>query len=183
MLSEHGFYIGRYPHHFDRALAEALGSFFAGSGIIDFGCGDGSYVRALRHAGIDARGYDGNPLCESISNCRTLDLAVAVNVGPAPWVLSLEVGEHIPREFEATFIDNVCRHCLIGAVISWAVPGQPGIGHVNCRGNDYIEQQFVDRGLSRQHNLENSLRQAASLSWFRRTLMVYMRPSSLPGAQ
>jgi hypothetical protein len=93
-------------------------------------------------------------------------LAIAVDVGPAPWELSLEVGEHIPREFEATFLDNVCRHCLVGTVISWADPGPLGIGHVNCHSNDYLERQFADRGLLRQHDLESSLRQAASLPWF-----------------
>jgi hypothetical protein len=186
MLSKHGFYVGRHQHHFDRSLAAALCRFFAGISVIDFGCGDGAYVRALRDAGIDARGYDGNPLADSIPNCRTLDLAVAVEVKSEPWVLSLEVGEHIPREFEATFIDNVCRHGLIGTVISWAILGQAGIGHVNCRDNDYIEQLFAHRGFTRQRDLETSLRQATSLPWFRNTLMVYVRavqqPSSLYGS-
>jgi len=36
------------------------------------------------------------------------------------WVLSLEVAEHIPRRFEASFVRNVDCANTRGAVISWS---------------------------------------------------------------
>ena len=40
------------------------------------------------------------------------------------WVMSLEVAEHIPQDYEAIFIDNIVRHAREGVVLSWAVPGR-----------------------------------------------------------
>ena len=40
------------------------------------------------------------------------------------WVLSLEVLEHIPSDFETTVLDNIDRAAGHGVVLSWAVPGQ-----------------------------------------------------------
>jgi 2-polyprenyl-3-methyl-5-hydroxy-6-metoxy-1,4-benzoquinol methylase len=49
------------------------------------------------------------------------------------WILSLEVGEHIPHQLEDVFIGNLVRHAKKGIILSWAVPGQEGHHHVNNR--------------------------------------------------
>ena len=36
------------------------------------------------------------------------------------------MGEHIPRQFEHTFISNIVNHATTGIVLSWAVVGQRG---------------------------------------------------------
>jgi GTPase involved in cell partitioning and DNA repair len=90
-------------------------------------------------------------------------------------VLSLEVGEHIPEEFAETFLDNLCRHASRHIILSWAVPGQGGHGHVNCRSNAWVRQNLAERGFAGHPKLENQLRAAASLPWFKETLMVFER--------
>ena len=41
-------------------------------------------------------------------------------------VMSLEVGEHIPADYEAIFLDNLARHAKEGVLLSWARPNQGG---------------------------------------------------------
>jgi len=50
----------------------------------------------------------------------------------------LEVAEHIPKHLEERFTQTVHRHVKIGGylMLSWAVEGQGGLGHVNCRNNE-----------------------------------------------
>ncbi|KAK7004434.1 hypothetical protein BgiMline_005954, partial [Biomphalaria glabrata] len=38
------------------------------------------------------------------------------------WVLSIEVGEHIPPQYEDTYLDNLARHAREGLILSWASP-------------------------------------------------------------
>ena len=42
---------------------------------------------------------------------------------------------------------NVVNGARKGVVLSWAVPGQPGAGHVNCRDNSWVIKRFADLGL------------------------------------
>ena len=53
-------------------------------------------------------------------------------------VLSLEVGEHIPEDYEDIYLENLDRHADKIIILSWAVPEQGGFGHVNERDNGYI---------------------------------------------
>jgi hypothetical protein len=63
------------------------------------------------------------------------------------WVMSLECAEHLPPEYEDQYIKNLCcfhhhggaREKNGGIVLSWATPGQGGLGHFNERSNDYVE--------------------------------------------
>ena len=101
--------------------------------LVDFGCGTGEYARFFRRHRLVVEAYDGNPYTEQISGgiakvkdlSQTFDLEKQFNC-----VMSLEVGEHIPAEFEQTFIDNVVRHSIEGGIIilSWAIPGQEVMG-------------------------------------------------------
>ena len=45
--------------------------------------------------------------------------------------MSLEVGEHLPKEFEDIFINNLDNNNNYGIVLSWAIKGQGGYGHYN----------------------------------------------------
>ena len=89
-------------------------------------------------------------------------------------MLSLEVGEHIPAEFEDQFIDNITKHVKKTLIISWAIEGQGGSGHVNCRNNDYIIGQVTERGFKYNEKASNELRKAATNAfWFSYTLLVF----------
>ena len=78
--------------------------------------------------GYDA--YDGAPFSEKTSEGRVqyLDLTLPQYGLPLyDWVMSLEVAEHIPKEFESIYLDNIVRHAKEGIVISWAKLGKPSI--------------------------------------------------------
>lgn len=147
--------------------------------LVDFGCGTGEYARFFKRHRLVVEAYDGNPWTEQLSGGigQVKDLSQRFNLlKQFGCVMSLEVGEHIPAEFEQAFLDNLVKHSLDGGLIilSWAVPGQVGDGHVNCQSNDYIIQQMQARGFYLDNTLTNQLRKAASLWWFKNSLMVFI---------
>jgi len=161
-------------HVFDVSLCDQIILLFNGS-IVDIGCGDGSYTRHLIENGFDCVGYDGSPLTPELSSglCGVKDFSEPVNIGRFDIVLSLEVGEHIPAPYEEIFIDNICKAAKQFIILSWAVPGQGGTGHVNCRGNDYIINKIQERGGTFDPVLTQKLRDSATLSWFKNTLIIF----------
>lgn len=151
--------------------------------VLDFGCGDGYYLRRFteaRHPWV--MGFDGCAVNKPANfEIYQIDLTTrGLNCERRfpmsnGYVLSLEVGEHIPQEFEENFIDNLCRHCNSRMVISWAIPGQEGIGHVNCRTNAHVIEQFEERGFKFNAKLSLYLRAdiETGVSYFKNTLMVF----------
>lgn len=89
------------------------------------------------------------------------------------WVLSLEVGEHIPIAFEDVFFDNLLRHASIGVVLSWAVEGQGGHYHVNEHSNAYVIKKMKGLGLLYDARVSLKLRSVATLWWMKNTVMVF----------
>lgn len=174
MPSSTGFWIGDESGHYDDpALAMALVELFRGCSVLDLGCGNGFYVQEFRHAGLIAEGVDGNPATKV---GRVFDLTQPLDLGSWDWVLSLEVGEHIPMALADAFLGNVTRHASKGVVLSWGVPGNgPGHGHVNEQSNAWVRGQMVCRGFQPAFDLEERLRAASSLPWFSRTLMTFRR--------
>ena len=177
MISPSGFWIGKQAgrHYFDRPLADSLSQLFAGQSVADFGCGQGDYVRWFLSRGINCDGFDGNP--ETPNYClsaEVLDLSEPQTfLRPWDWVLSLEVGEHIPPQKADVFLWNVVLHARRGVVISWAIPGQGGIGHVNEQPNKFVIDFFKSHGFSSDHLWIVLLREAASVWWFKESLMVF----------
>jgi SAM-dependent methyltransferase len=174
-------------HCFDRKLALALVRYFKKKGqknIVDLGCGPGWYVKTLKKKGLTAKGYDGNPYTPDISAriladgtcCEQLDLSKKVRFdNQFDIVLSLEVGEHIPEKYEHIYLDNVTRNAINYVVLSWAIEGQNGDGHVNCRNNDYVINQMENRGFFIDVKASNNLRERATLPWFKNTIMVFSK--------
>lgn len=167
-------------HAFDGKLAGALLQMYKDVGvknIIDLGCGPGKYVKFLKEYGLDTIGVDGNPGTKEFnSELLVADLAEPQDFGKK-WdaVMSLEVGEHIPKEFEKTFLDNIKKHSTKWVVLSWAVPKQNGFGHVNCQPNDYIISEMAASGFVFQPDKTAGLRKDASLFWFKNTIMVFCK--------
>ncbi|OGN62313.1 MAG: hypothetical protein A3F09_04560 [Chlamydiae bacterium RIFCSPHIGHO2_12_FULL_49_11] len=181
-VSPHGYFIGDSEHVTDWKLADGIVDFLRkekAETLVDFGCGDGDYVNHFIKNGIRAVGYDGNPVTQDASGgtCFTLDLSNPVNFNKCyDWVMSLEVGEHLPKQYEAIFIANLVRHVKDGLILSWAVKGQGGTGHFNEQNNDYIKKIFADMGWYNDLEAENHLRESASVHWFKNTVMVF-RPA------
>lgn len=162
-------------HQFDEPLAGHLSKFFQNKTVADFGCGhQGCYTHYLTKAGVTTIGFDGNPNTRHPLIIADLSKPLSLG-GRLDWVLSLEVGEHIPEAYEETFLHNCDSNNTQGIVISWAVPGQDGRGHVNCRSNLYVKDKMKSRGYKNDIEEEELMREVSTLPWFKNTIMVFRR--------
>ena len=183
IIHEHGYFTTDYAYDsfLDKGLCTELIKFFKEEKgtIVDLGCGDGRYVREFRENKIKADGYDGNPNTPTITNglCKVLDLTEIVFLPKKyAWVLSLEVGEHLPLDSTIQFLCNIVDNCRKGAVISWAVRGQGGTGHINCLDNHEVQTYMRFFRMFRDSRIEKRLRDSVTdCDWLRNTIMVYRR--------
>ena len=135
------------------------------------------------NANIDWRGYDGAENIESFTEgfVRWVDVTDPVfDTIPnrSDWVMSLEVGEHIPPEATDSLLNLLDRHNRHGAILSWAIPGQRGHLHINNRPNAEIIQRFADMGYVQDAwalSFQAEVRKTADYGWLRRTFMVFKR--------
>ena len=94
---------------------------------------------------------------------HVIDLSEPIDLGKKfDWVLSLEVGEHLPKKFERIFIENLDRHNLRGIVLSWDLKGQGGYGHFNEQSNEYIKSVMATYGYANDIAAESRLREKCS---------------------
>jgi len=183
-IFEHGCWTGvdGLPHRHDPALADALAALLPeGESVADLGCGDGAYVRRLRETNLDVDGYDGNPQTPQLTGgmCCVFDLAGDYELGDVcDTVLCLEVLEHIPVEYEGLAVLRVCQAARNRIIISWAHPGQGGLGHYNCRPLDYVRAVFAAHGFIANEPATAALRERATLSWFQSNLLVLEKETS-----
>lgn len=146
--------------------------------VIDFGCGTGFYMGYLERNGFETYGFDGyvipQPLC---TNFFQKDLSKPVNFHKTGSVISLEVGEHLPKEFQEIFVENLINHCNDFLILSWAEIGQPGIGHINCRSQIDVIEDIVSRGFWLMHSETDDARRNIddNCDWFRRTLLIFRK--------
>jgi SAM-dependent methyltransferase len=180
-------------HNTDLGLANALQIFFYNCGVgnpeapisvIDIGCGNGFYTMRIASSLVKAVGYDGNPHTPKFAGklFKVADFSIYQDLGKFNWVLSLEVGEHIPPQYEDVFIDNLHRHNTDGIVLSWAVPEHGGEGHFNPQPNDYIIKKMESLGYFYDYMNTNVLRNSCAKYpkncwWFSKTLMVFTKDS------
>eukprot|EP00931_Biecheleriopsis_adriatica_P066632 TRINITY_DN40940_c0_g1_i1.p1 TRINITY_DN40940_c0_g1~~TRINITY_DN40940_c0_g1_i1.p1 ORF type:complete len:157 (-),score=11.07 TRINITY_DN40940_c0_g1_i1:158-628(-) len=108
--------------------------------ISDFG---GGRVPSLQYNTYDGAG---NIVSFTHGFLNYFDLSMPVALPKTDWVISFEVGEHIPNMYEGMVIRNLHYHNCNGIVLSWAVIRQGGWNHINCHSNDYLIGIFSDLG-------------------------------------
>jgi SAM-dependent methyltransferase len=147
--------------------------------VLDLGCGNGLYALLYRHLGVaDVLGVDGiEPEASALgpdTYCKA-DLQAPLDVGRCfDLVICLEVAEHLAPEATQTILDSIARHAKTGGHIlfSMAEPGQPGNGHINCRGIAEVLDLWARRGWQPDLAATLGLRAISSMSWFRRNLLL-----------
>lgn len=173
-------------HQHSPKLAEWLMSYLPKNlPVYDFGCGKGEYIAALEKVGFTAFGFEGTTGIESIAASRKvyggIDITTKMDLpkynGSA---ISLEVLEHVlAGDQEQAALQNItdCVHERGLLVISWAVPGQPGHGHNNCKPASYVVPRMEAFGFTLNEALTASARKAggADLSYFNETIYVFNR--------
>ena len=167
-------------HMTDLYLVKALSKFFKGKTVGSFGDGPGAYKREILKLGevklYDA--FDGAPFCEETSEGRVkfLDLTAPQYGLPIyDWIISLEVAEHIPNKSESVYLDNIARHSREGVVLSWAVPGQGGLAHINNRPLEYVLKVMDERGFKIDKKSSKLLQDSSSFQWLSQNTNVFVR--------
>ena len=184
---ERGYWQGdNPPHQTGTELQKYLVDFCKDNDIkliIDFGCGDASYIREIKNNinNLDRiEAFDGNPnteyLSDGLGKCKDLTIPFNLNY-KFDLSISFEVAEHIPKKYESIYIDNILNHTKKHLIISWALEGQGGSGHFNEQNNDYVIKLFNNFGLEYQEKETLKFRNGKykNCKHFRRTIMYFKR--------
>ena len=155
--------------------------------ISDFGAGIGQYKAAmLKRRDKDAslsslkefNAYDGAGNVHEYTKgfLRFFDLTLPLSLPRTDWVLSFEVGEHVPSAFEGMVIRNLHYHNCRGIILSWAILGQHGHAHINNHSNEYIIAIFEQLGYRFDAEASAKFRNDdGNYKWFVKSLMVFRR--------
>lgn len=144
--------------------------------VYDFGCGNAFYLGKLEAAGFYCTGYEGYRLNNfKSSTVYQHDLTQPIHGLKPGSVISLEVGEHLPKEAQETFMKTVTENCSGKLIFSWAEIGQPGLGHINCRDINEVIADVESRGFAYRKSLTEKVRESIeeNTSWFERTLLIF----------
>ena len=182
-INDNGFWMDDHPYHTcSNALCVWIMNYFSDKEkqVYDFGCGVGQYLKRFKDNGFTKlTGFEGHP--PQIKEFDTIikqDLTKPFEVAEKGNVLFLEVAEHVPAQFENTMLDNVTNACNDKLVMSWAVRGQAGHGHVNCLNNDEAIERVVKRGFTFLPEETTSARAVileGDLPWFKNTTLVFSK--------
>jgi hypothetical protein len=147
--------------------------------IIDFGCGMGHYLRDLHLNDYNnLLGVEGDPpYTDYPFKIITQDISVPFSLERIGNVICLEVGEHIPKEFQNSFIDNITKHCDNYLIMSWALHNQGGDGHFNELDNNVVIAEIEKRGFIYLEEFSVSARNCVEdfCCYFRNTIMIFKK--------
>jgi SAM-dependent methyltransferase len=157
-------------------------SYFNVRSVIDFGCGQGAWLREWRRFGAqEVLGLDGDYVNQDAllidrSELLASNLANPVDLGKKfDLVESLEVAEHLPESAASAFIESLVRHGNV-VLFSAAAVGQGGHDHINEQPYEYWRDKF----LAHDYVLIDYLRQAvkgnrAVEPWYRYNTLVFVK--------
>ena len=115
------------------------------------------------------------------SNLRPKDETQAY-LHTTDWVVSLEVLEHVPGHRESIVVDNILKLTQNGIILSWAIPRQGGVSHINEKPNEYVLDLFVNKlGFKYCKTTSDHLRSTAQLPWFKNTIFVFTKREEYKG--
>lgn len=169
-------------------LASDIIEEFHPADVIDVGCGLGEYLEALVKSGVQGHGVE--LAAEACRRCveRGLDV-VSVDLSRAqelPWradvVYSYEVAEHIPGSAARNYVRLMAKAARKHIVMTAALPGQPGLNHINCQPKSYwiellaAEGFDVDQALIDRWQAAN--RDRAIAIWFTTNFLIFHRRGS-----
>ena len=89
--------------------------------------------------------------------------------------IELEVGEHIPPQFNRPFVANLVSHARKGMVLSWSNVCDKGVGHVNCKSEDQVIGMMRAQEFNYDAQATGLLRNVTAWGYLKTTLMVFRR--------
>lgn len=182
-------YLASFALESARRVVGELSSVLPLCSVVDFGCGQGAWLRAWSETGTSVVGVDGpyvdrNRLMIDESHFRAADLAEPIDLGQQfDLVQSLEVAEHLPARHASGFIETLVSHGPL-VLFSAAVPGQGGENHLNEQPLSYWRMLFRQRGYLPVDYLRPLIAEDAAIQpWYRYNMLLYAREeriTSLP---
>lgn len=169
-------------HVTDVEIAKELSFFLRNKRVASFGDGPGLYKEIFEIL-KDVQSYDafdGAPFCEETTNnfVKFLDLTVPVyHLNMYDWIISIEVAEHIPKQFEDIYVNNLVRHAREGIILSWASPGQGGLSHLNEKYFEEVKSIMFSKGFQHMQQDSERIREKSILPWIQNNLNIYKRIS------
>jgi SAM-dependent methyltransferase len=130
--------------------------------FLDVGAGTGRYVAELARYDRAATGIERSGIARRIARERHgvvlggFDLRSRLNPVPVDVAYCFEVAKHIPARFASRLAEFLVS-CAPVIVLTAAVPGQGGVGHVNEREPEYWERLFAAAGYQRDDTAEERL--------------------------
>ncbi len=129
-------------------------------------------------------GYDGSPSIDNLTNgfVNFMDLALPQTFNRTyDWVMSISVGEFIPKQFEHVYVDNILRPVEEGLVISWGYKSNPNAVYENEKSNAKVLALIEPRGFELQRDMTSELRLSTKIAWYKRGLLVFKKKAVQPG--
>ncbi len=119
---------------------------------------------AAKHALVAANEFESVDFRQKFPTPRRVDLAVC-----------LEVAEHLPASRSEELVDYL-SNCSDRLFFSAAVPGQGGVGHINCQAHDYWLDKFKSLGYSVFDSIRPLIATNTSIPyWYRQNLFLLSR--------
>lgn len=125
-----------------------VGQFGRPDAVLDFGCGDGAWLKAFHDMGskvvCGVELYDiANQFVPDCAQLFVHDLRKPLDLNKkAELLICLEVAEHLNKLDADTLCQNVVRHMSGDLLFSAAGPGQTGTEHINLQPPEYWVGRF-----------------------------------------
>ena len=105
-----------------------------------------------------------------------MDLAVPQTFNRSyDWVMSLHVGELIPKDLEKIYFENLLKPMVEGLVLSWGNKLNPKVKFTNEKSDVEVIAVMKQYRKELREELSKDLRSSAKIFWFRRGLMVFTK--------
>lgn len=126
--------------------------------VVDFGCGNGFIIEALRKRGKDVLGIDGSESAQKANpNVLVLDITKPCGDIHMDLVICTEVAEHVPADKADALVDNLCAAARDVIFFSAAQAGHGGHLHLNEQPRRYWIEKFVARGFDVDNTLTDTI--------------------------
>jgi hypothetical protein len=133
-----------------RVIVPVLLRYFRITSVVDVGCGVGNWLKVFQENGITSiRGIDG-PHVDDTMLAIDKNAFTAVDLREQfqfrnryDLAVSLEVAEHLSEDHATSFVKKLTDVAPV-VLFSAAVPGQPGVEHVNLQWQDYWRKIFAE---------------------------------------
>lgn len=165
-----------YNYAHDEKLAYTLGKLLKNKRVADFGAGLGWYCPIIKKYSKVCDEYDGSVNIEEVTNGRIkyLNLAEPINIKcNYDFIISIEVAEHIPKEYETIYLNNLIKCAKESIIITWATIGQTGHFHINNKAKEDVIKLFESKGLKYNEKSTNKIAYGTSYLYLKRNIMVY----------